>query len=109
MDGMTEGRPVADELLRVMVDRPGKLNPRAARKLPVNESRCPSRHLLAAVVQTAHGPWLYWHDNSGVGAGWQCAWRADLDSPIVRAWCNCRDVWLVDTVMPDKPPTLAIS
>jgi hypothetical protein len=102
-------QPRADNLLRDNVARPGKLTSEASVSA-VGEWRCPHEHLLAAVVPTPHGAWLYWRGSPlPIADGWLCAWRSDLDSPIVRAWCNCRgDVWDVDTLSPRKPPTLSI-
>src|SRR5829696_7246500 len=95
----------ADVLLSVMVDRPEKLS-HAARKAGADEWRCLRRHLLAAVIKTTYGPWLYWHDNSGRSDGWQCAWQADLDVSTVSAWCNCPNTWTVDIASPGTSPTL---
>jgi hypothetical protein len=104
---VTGPRPRADELLREMVARPGKLTSTGS-KAAVGEWRCPREHLLAAVIPTPHGAWLHWR-GSPLGDGWLCAWRSDLDRPIVSTWCNCRgDVWDVDTLSPRTPPALAI-
>jgi hypothetical protein len=101
---MTEDRPRADELLPVLVERPGKLIV-SARQAAGLEWRCPPhRHLLAAAIQTVCGPWLYWHGDPR--DGWRCDWQTDLDSPTVNAWCNCPNAWTVDTAEPGKPPTL---
>jgi hypothetical protein len=105
---VTEGRPPADKVKEIVVDRAGKLTPRTAAKVGVAEWRCPRQHLLAAVVPSPYGMWLYWRDNAGHGDGWQCAWQADLDSARVRTWCNCRDVWDIDTASPGTPPERAI-
>ena len=106
MDGMTDGRPAAAKLLRVMVDRPGKLT-YVGRNAATAEWRCPRRHLLAAVIKTLQGPWLYWH-GSPLGDGWQHAWQADLDSLSVSAWCSCPNTWTVDIAAPGTPPALAL-
>lgn len=56
---MTGRPPRADELLREIVARPGKLTSTGS-KAAVGEWRCPREHLLAAVVPTPHGASLYW-------------------------------------------------
>jgi hypothetical protein len=105
-DIVSNGRPRADDLLPHMVERPGKLTTRA-RKAAGPDWRCPRRrHPLAVVIQTAYGPWLYWHGDPR--DGWQCEWQDDLNSPTVNAWCNCPNTWTVDTLSPRTTPALAI-
>jgi hypothetical protein len=105
-DVVTGDRPPAHTLLTIMVDTPGKLT-YAARKIALGEWRCVRRrHSLAFVVRTGYGPWLYWHDNAGLGDGWRCDWQTDLDSPNVNAWCKCPNAWTVCTAEPGRPPTL---
>ena len=102
---MTGSRPPADTLLPVMVEKPGKLTTTAA--LRVVPRRCPRRHLLAAVIRTVYGSWVYLRGDA-VGDGWRCDWQADLDSQIVDAWCTCPNTWTVDLEAPGTPPALAI-
>jgi hypothetical protein len=102
---VTGSRPRAATLLPVLVERPGKLTSTAAsRALPV---RCPRRHLLAAVIRTVYGRWVY-RRGDPAGDGWRCDWQADLDTPIVDAWCNCPNTWTVDLAAPGTPPALAL-
>jgi len=89
-------RPAALELAPVMTEaaRP-KLSADARRNL-LAELRCPKyRHLLAATVRTAWGPWVL--ARSGLsGPSWACWWWDAIAEPsTMRVWCRCHS-WTVD-------------
>jgi hypothetical protein len=103
------GRPPADALVPVMLEMHAKLT-RDARSRGV-EVRCPTRkrHLLAAVVQTMHGPWVVWRGDPRGSSAWLCAWRDDsADAARLSAWCDCDRVWAVDVSSPAAPTAHAL-
>jgi hypothetical protein len=103
-------RPRADDpaLRAGLLDADGRLTATAKRRAA--QVRDSHRHLLAAVVRTIHGPWVYWCGDPRGQSWWQYAWLDDIGDPAaVDVWCSsCDTVGVVDLSEPSTPRVVAI-
>jgi hypothetical protein len=98
-------RPPAEALLPVMLVE-GKAKLAAHTKPHAAEVRCPRRHLLGAVVRTAHGPWVLCRTGL-FGQPWRPAWWDEIGDtaalPVRCGSCPAGMVWFLDVTDPGSP------